>query len=222
MYRLLAVAMTIAAALGACQTDAQREAQQINDKVAAARAIYEPCFAKVEATPQFQGILAKMPARGTTEQPPLEVLANQDQVTPQEVTDLYAMHQARQPCRRIALESIGQIHPALVSIFAEANAAQDQDYVRLVTGEISWGDYAQSFVNRRNQLAGRLQQTASEIDRQLANAHAYELEQRQRASQALTQWSAQQQLLYQQQQMMGRPMLTNCRYAGTFLNCTTF
>jgi LAS superfamily LD-carboxypeptidase LdcB len=188
------------------------------------------CWEMVERDPRFQGILEKIPIRDPL--PSLTILANSDLPTSQEIEDLYAGHQAIQPCRKIALEGMGRVHPALVSVFAEAYAGFDDDLLRLVNRQLTWGEYAQAYIQRRKMLTEKLLRTAQEIDAQLANAHAYELQQRQRAGQALMLWSAYQQQLYQQQmqlfqqQMMinaaNRPHMTNCTYMGYQPSCTTY
>ena len=220
MYIRLIAAAIVTVAVAGCQTGAQKKQQAMLDNVAAARAATEPCFAEVESHPEFQGILAKMPPRGN-ESPPLAMLANQDRPTDAEIAALYAFHQAQQPCRKIALESVGRIHPAVVSVFVEGYSRLDREYVRLVRRESCWGDFAQAREALKTELAAKLQAVGDEIDRQLANEQTYELQQRQQASERLMQWSAQQQLLYQQQQYLNRPKLTSCDYQGHFLNCTT-
>jgi hypothetical protein len=222
MYIKLIAAMIAAVTVAACQTGAQKKQQQMVDNVAAARAAYEPCLAEVDGRPEFQGIRAKMPGRGTGQETSLQILANKDVPTESEVAAIYAYHQALQPCRKIALEGMRRVHPALVTLFAEAYADQDQLYVGLVRRQSTWSDFAQASEARKAKLGRDLQAVGQEIDQQLANEQAYELEQRQRAAQALSELSARQQLLYQQQQYLNRPKLTDCTYQGHFLSCTTF
>src|SRR4029453_11170 len=85
MYIKLIAAMIAAVTVAACQTGAQKKQQQMVDNVAAARAAYEPCLAEVDGRPEFQGIRAKMPGRGTGQETSLQILANKDVPTESEV-----------------------------------------------------------------------------------------------------------------------------------------
>jgi hypothetical protein len=64
-----------------------------------------------------------------------------------------------------------------------------------------------------------------QLDGDLAQAHQYEIQQRQAALSALSQWAYQQQVVMQNQQMinaMNRPVMTSCRYIGATLNCASY
>jgi hypothetical protein len=56
------------------------------------------------------------------------------------------------PCRKIALESAGKVHPAIVAILTENYAKADANYAKFVTRKITWGEFVtenQALVNQR-------------------------------------------------------------------------
>ena len=66
---------------------------------------------------------------------------------------------------------------------------------------------------------------AQQIDGQLQNQHAHEVQQRQRAAAALQQWSYQQQVLANQRaavNAMNAPKTINCQYVGNTAQCQQF
>lgn len=123
------------------------------------------------------------------------------------------------------LQDFAKVHPAYAAVAAETYAAADQQYARLVRREISWGENAVMSAQRVTAMRVALTRVGQQINAELANAHAYEIQQRQAAAAALSNWAYQQQVLSQNQQAvnaLSRPRMTNCQYVGTVLNCTSF
>ena len=116
------------------------------------------------------------------------------------------------------LQGAAKVHPAYAAVFAESYAAADQQYAKLVRREISWGDYATFSVQRYAALRSEVAKTDQQVKAQLDNAHRYEIQQRQAAAAAFSQWAYQQQVIA----AMNRPVSTNCTRIGYTVNCTSY
>jgi hypothetical protein len=109
----------------------------------------------------------------------------------------------------------------LVQSFSE----KDKVYTDFVDGRMTWGQFNQSLkdIGEKTQVAGM--RAANQIDANLQNQHAFEIEQRQRAAAAFQQWAYQQQVLANQRAAIAaanRPVTINCNYAGATAQCTSF
>jgi hypothetical protein len=62
---------------------------------------------------------------------------------------------------------------------------------------------------------------AAQLVQELAASHQAELAQRQAAANAVSQWGYQQQMLWQNQQLINRPVITNCDRWGSSITCTS-
>jgi hypothetical protein len=156
----------------------------------------------------------------------MALLADRTKPTQTETGALLAFHKDQiAPCRKVALDGFAAAHPAFVAVAAENYATFDADYAALVSGQITWGDFASRSNERAQAYRARLDATSADIERNLADSARFEMQQRQAAAVAFAQWSANQRALAQQQQVVGalnRPRITNRQYIGQQLSCTTF
>jgi hypothetical protein len=155
----------------------------------------------------------------------MEALSQSSPTTEEAAAMLQLHSEYLTPCRKLVLQSAGDIHPALVTVMAESYARSDANYARLVTYKISWGEFVTEIEAGLNQRKAQLAQVGASIGKNLNQAHNAEVARYQAASAALAQWGYQQQVLAQNQQAinaMNRPRMTNCQYVGTYLSCTTF
>lgn len=155
----------------------------------------------------------------------MALLNNTTKPTPREVQALIALHDSIRPCRIEALEGYGKVHPAYVSLYAEAFSRADDDLLSLIQGRITWGQHAKLVQENMVELQAGFAKVSQEINYNLANAHTFEVQQRQAAAQALSAWAAQQQQIQAQQNIanaINRPRYTQCRYVGVYLQCNTF
>lgn len=183
---------------------------------------WEKCDAGVRQLPAYQALREYLPG---DDPPSLQMQANTSMATPGQVKDLFTVHSASASCRKIRLEAVNSINPALVAPVAEWFTRLDSAYVDVAERRLTWGQFAQQIEAARVQAKARFAAVAADIQRGLDQSHTAEVARRVQATHALQQWSAQQQTLVQQQKAIGAvstSQMTDCRYVGAQLSCTTF
>lgn len=179
------------------------------------------CETAVEESADYQVFNRQAPGGFTS----LAAYANNNRTTPAEVKSIFAVHSAFGPCRKIRLEAANEISPLLVAPFADRYALTDAAYLGLVERKLTWGEFFRAIEAARVETKKQYDAVSAQVRRGLEQSHTAEVAQRQRAAAAINQWTYQQQVLAQQQQMlntMNAPRTTNCQYIGAQLNCTTF
>lgn len=205
-----------------CSTNAEQELARINGVVDRAEVEWKSCDDKVTETSAYRSL---EPFLANEETPSLRALSDPAKASDIQIQELYAVHAAMAPCRKLRIEAVGNIHPSLVAPIAEWFAASDAAYLGVAERRLTWGQFAQAQYAAKIEAKRQFTAAGMAVNQGLARSHSAELARRQRAVQALAQWSQQQQMIYQQQQMinaMNAPRTTNCRYIGAHLNCTTF
>lgn len=197
----------------------------MNEAVQATKADLIAARDRAAALPSYQALKDKLPPLDGSP-PSMELLTNASKPNVEDSSALLEFHrEGLSPWRAVTLQDFAKVHPAYAAVAAEAYAAADQQYARLVRRESTWGEYATMSAQRTTAMRGALLRVDQQIKAELNNAHAYEIQQRQAAAAALSNWAYQQQVLLQNQQAINaanRPRMTNCQYVGTYLNCTTF
>ena len=83
----------------------------------------------------------------------LAMKTNAEKATPEEAAQMLSLQRDYlAPCRKIALESAGKVHPTIVAILAESYAKAEANSANLVAYKISWGEFVmenQAIVNQR-------------------------------------------------------------------------
>jgi hypothetical protein len=198
-------------ALAGCATQAQQESDRIKTTVGQAKSEMTACRTREEAMPAYQALKDNLPPLDGSA-PSMTLQANKAKPTLEDVPMLIEFHRdGITPCRKITLEEAAKVNTALASPIAESYAASDQNFVRLVRREISWGDFATANYQRTVALQSQLRNVGSKIDERLANAHAQELQRRQAA------WAAAAAAVRASQ-----PVTTNCQRIGSSINCTSY
>jgi hypothetical protein len=168
--------------LAGCATSTQQEKDRLD--AAATHAISEinACRAREEALPAYQALKDKLPPLdGAVPSPELQ--ANKAKPEPEDVPLLLAFHRdGMMPCRKITLDNIAKVNPALAPPIVEAHAASDESYGRLVRREIGWGDFAMGNYQRTAALRAELLNVGAKIDEQRALREVRELQRRQAPS----------------------------------------
>jgi hypothetical protein len=220
-----ALILALALVVGACATEAQREAGRMSEAGQAALDSAKQCMARYTASADYQSLKDKLPP--LSEPAPMSLLANHERPSTAEAETLIRVHREYvTPCRQIIVEGMNRMHPGIGGAYASNYAAADAEYVKLVRREISWGDYALA----RERESAALQQRVAAIDaavkKDLTQSHEAELQRRQASAAAMAQWSYQQQVIA----ALNRPApvrttptmaTTNCTRLGAFLDCTT-
>ena len=204
-----------------CSTAAQIEGERLlaADKKSNDQTV--SCRKGVDAKAEFASVINKLPE--DPENPTMALLTNSAKPTVAEAKILTEYHDATIPCRKIAVDTAS--HPVFVPILLDTFTKTDEAYLRLIKREISWGDYARLRQAVVADAGRRWRQAAGDINNQLANAHASEIQQRQRVAQAMADWSRQQQQMQQQQALinaMNAPRTTNCNAFGNSVTCQSY
>ncbi len=204
---------------GGCATQAQREYQRMELAAKTAAEENKACWAKAYSSEQWSALKGKLPDFQDNGPPPMSLLIDRTKPTDAESAMLLSFHQEYvTPCRKLALNDIGKVHPSLTAVLAEAYANSDADYAKLVQRQESWGEFAQAYSQQKQRFTAALQNAGGKIQQQLNAEHRYEIQQRQAAAAALSNWAYQQQVIA----AMNRPVTTNCSRFYNTVNCTSY
>ena len=174
----------------ACSTQAEREVARMNRATDSALAEMNACSARAEASGPFRQLKSKLPPTDGAP-PPAALLADTSRPTAAEAALLIELHGGYvTPCRRLVVERLGAINPAFATVAANSFAEADAEYARLVHGEESWGGYALGSQRRRLVFVQAFSAAGEQVNRDLAESHLLELQQRQAA--AIARWEQQQ------------------------------
>jgi hypothetical protein len=216
MRRLICTCLLLAL-LGGCATAAENEVERQQQALKEGREAATACWDRAESLQAFKMVEAKLPSRSGPISMALQ--ANTSRLTPEEATALLDFHrEGLSVCRELMLQSAAKVSALLPPVLAEAFAAQDQQYVRLIKREISWGDYATAAVQRRAAFDAAIAKAGQQNRNQLEASHDREMARRAQAAQAMQTYIYQQQVI----NAINRPVTTNCYRVGAMVNCTSY
>jgi hypothetical protein len=210
--------------VGGCATQAQIQLQQMQQQTDEVDIRANACFQQARASDVGQRLLQIL-VGDESDTPALQKALINRVASEREKNDLIDFRTMQQPCRTQIIEGFSKVHPLLVNVWAKIFAENDEMVLKILKGEITIGD-ANAWSLKMSPL--RLQaftEVSMQINQELRNAHAFELQQRAAAALSLQQWAYQEQLLQQHQQVinsLNRPTYTNCRFIGNNVNCTSY
>jgi hypothetical protein len=156
-------------ALGGCATKAQQEVSRIEGIAAASAPVINACWARAVASPPHQALRGKM--GDDSDALTLAMKTNAEKATSAEAAQMVSLQRDYlAPCRKIALESAGKVHPTIVAILAESYAKAEANAADLVAYKIGWGEFVtenQAIVNQRR---GELLLAGESIQRSLSKS----------------------------------------------------
>jgi hypothetical protein len=121
------------------------------------------CLTRVAASPEFQALWHR-----------LQGVANSNKATPTEAAQMTRFHQDYlRPCQEIDLEIAWRTHPSLAKLYNAATAQADANIARLVSYQISWGEYVRNGRAIRIDLNDRL--AAAKVALQLPSLNGLDL-----------------------------------------------
>jgi len=173
------------------------------------------CVAEVHNSPEFSPIAAHIPANPTDLT--LQQLSDTSLATPEEVQAIFAVHPQLQACRKAFVSGLAQSEPSLVPILLASFNSNEDDLIALTEQKMTWGDYARRSRDRWAETVAALQAEDRRVVSGLKQEHQAEVEQRQRAGEAISRWAQTQQLI----NAANRPVFTNCNGFGNSFNCIT-
>lgn len=210
--------------IASCQTMAQRQAISIRENTLEANQKARACVHAIEVNPSYQSIAQHIPLNGNVE-PTLAQLADKGVPSKKDIQIIIAVHNDLSVCRERAIEDYMKATPSIIPTLVQAFHASDLVTVDLIQRKITWGKANKKLLALKDKFRAKLQDAFNQIDRNLTASHRAELEQRQRAIDALSQWSYQQQVLMQNQQLintLNRPVTTNCTAYGNSVHCSSY
>lgn len=217
----LIVLVAMMAVLAGCATRAQVEMARIMNSMESGKAASDACVAKAMEMPEYKLLAGYLP-QGS---PSLAAQANPAKATPAEIKAVFAVQEAAAECRKINLEGLGNLNPALMVPLADAYTKVDAAYLGIVERRMTWGEFVRTREAARTEFVNQGLVIAEQMDRELQASHKAEVDEYKEAAKAILSWSLQQYAIYQQQKLLGaisRPRTTNCQYVGRRLVCTTF
>jgi hypothetical protein len=152
------------------------------------------------------------------------MLTDETRPTKDEIKSIYALYGDVQTCRSLVLAGLSKAHPVLVLAITEGYSKSDQLWSEFAKGKMTWGQFNTGRKSIIEESRTRMVQTNMQIGSQLEGQHQAEVQQRQRAAEALSAWAAQQQAFALQQQAINaanRPRIINCNYVGSSTQCTS-
>jgi hypothetical protein len=218
------VVLVFMAMLTGCATQAQQQYRQLVLAAQAASQASQSCLAGLRTQP-FYVRLNRDLILEPNDPDTVRKLVNKNRATNEQAADIVEGMRALKPCQVIELQEFGKVHPAYATAIAASYAQMEQDAANLVKKTLTIAEANQRTLARFSRIREDTLRTSSEIVAQYAQAHQFQIQQRQAAIEALQLWVYQQQQLAQQQQLinaMYRPVTTSCNWLGNFLNCTTF
>ena len=221
------IALFAVSFIAACATQAQRQYQQMNNQYLAAFNAMNNCLLPIMKLPVVERLNERFILKDINDPNTVQKLANKYYVTDQETEDLINFSIIRKPCHKVSIEEFGKVHPEYVVSLARLFTEADADIASAINKERTIGDFNRRTLDRVNQWQAEFTQIGQRITANLNQAHQYEMQQRQKAGQALQMWAYQQQQLNNQQRMinavnMRRPVTTNCSYVGYSIVCRSF
>jgi len=201
--------------LSGCATHAQREFQAIRSANQANSVQFKTCLATIRNSPDYAILLAHVPENSL--EATLEQLSDATYATPEQVQAIYAAHPKTQACRKAFLTNLAQAEPSLVPIFTAAYAKADDNLLALVQRKLNWGQFIHASRANTLEAQGAIHAEDQRMVAGLRQENQAELEQRQRAAQALANWAQTQQMI----NAINRPVVTNCNSFGNTVNCVS-
>jgi hypothetical protein len=209
-------ALTALLAAAGCATQAQRQVQQVGSSLREAGVQVKACIRAVQSKPEYALLLPHTLDPDVT-QPTMAMLTDERLATPEEARLWAARHDEVSICRDRAQSTYASVRPDVVSIYAAGRAAGDALGVQLVERKITWAE----FMRRSQGLSAELRQQFAAADREWMSErnmeHRDELARRERAANAIMQWSLGQQMI----NAASRPVFTNCNGFGNSVNCVS-
>src|SRR5208282_3187602 len=132
---------------------------------------------------------------------------------------------ALEVCRTQVIEDVVKFLPGVIPMLTQLYHGSDLVMVDLIQRKVTWGEFNKRRMALIDDYTAKVQAFSDQLDRDLLASHRAELAQRQAAFNALSQWSYQQQTLWQNQQLintLSRPTFTHCTTTGNTVNCSSY
>jgi len=230
---LILTALTV---LTGCATQAQRQAQQMQEQLKIADQAAMSCMKPVYFSAPGNRLNERFIFTAADPRT-VEKLTIKGYATEQEIKDMLEYAALRTPCNTLAIREYGKAHSEYGIFTTKASSEMDEDVVKAIKKEITVAEFNQRTLDRINRYLNGYSQIQGRIYSQLNESHQQEIAQRQRAAEARQRWNYQQQVLAIQRQALNiqrqkimnqsiqpilkRPEKTTCHFVGNEMHCTT-
>jgi type III secretory pathway component EscV len=203
--------------IAACATQAQRQAESIEQTFSSAIAEGQSCYSAIFSDTAFSPlsgyIIPDISAAS------MHLLAKKEKATSKQVQAIFALHPKYQKCRKAFSDTLGSSVPTVAMILVNSWIEEDQLILDLVERKVTWGAYTHKMQQLGRSLSASLQTEWQSIATYLAEADAAERQQRQ---EALAAFANAMERYSQQQQRIDKIITTNCSRVGNYVNCMTY
>jgi hypothetical protein len=204
------LAIFLPALIASCQTMAQRQATSILKNIQMANQNLRICEHKIDINPAYESIAMHRPFNGY---PTLGQLADGGLPNDKDIRLLIALHNDHEPCRLQFIQDVMKTLPGFIPILVKSLHENGLITVDLVQRKITWGEANKRSLAAKDEFMAKQREFFSQLNRDLTASHEAELAQRQAALNALSQWTYQQQILRQRQEMIdsaNQPTMMHC------------
>ena len=176
-----------------CATQAQRQYQSISTNIKTASEQIAACAAAVYNSPEAASLRPHMPLQPIDVT--LEQMSDSSVATDQEIHAIFVTHPRVQECRKTYMAEISQSTPSLVPIYASFYNKTEDNLLALIQKKLAWGEFAKKQRDAATDSRTAIQVASQSIVAGLKQDHQAEIEQRQRAAEAVSQWAQTQQMI---------------------------
>lgn len=170
-------------AVAGCSTGAQREYNRIGNVISDEQKKYNECYEAAEKNPKIAPIRSKLPGPDGIS---LLQLADKSYITKKQRNALLAYSQLTTPCRKIALTTANATTPLIMPVLSKGFAEQDEVYLKLIEGKISWGQATKQLKAANDRQVAEELRIMNLYKQDYQRAHTMEMEQRQAAASQLS------------------------------------
>jgi hypothetical protein len=208
--------------LSGCATNAQKQLTSLQQKLKDARQQVQVCETPIEKNPLYENIRKRTPFSLDTTSPTIFQLSDNSFPSDEDIQKIISEHNDTAFCRQLTIKLIMGIIPGMVTDVVEVYTAQDINTADFIQKKLTWADFNRNKIVIHQNKTAKAKAAVSQIMRELAQSHQAELQQRQQALAMLANWSYQQKLIKQNQQLINsanRPVITNCTEYGNAVHC---
>jgi hypothetical protein len=212
--KFLAAVMLIAL-LSGCATQAQQQFQAMRTGDQEIGAQLKACSTAVYNSAEFAPLRSHFPS--SISDVTLEELSDTSLASPDEIHAILVSHPRLQQCRKTALMALAQVEPALVPILTKSYNENEDDLLALIQRKMTLGEYVRRLRARTTETQVAIRAEDRQVLGELKQEHQAEIEQRQRAAEAVASWAQTQELI----NAANRPVITNCNAFSNMINCVS-
>lgn len=199
--------------LAGCATHAQTQYNAIASTIKTTSMEMRTCMIANINDPRFAHIMVHLPSPSTNFQPSITQLADEGRPTKEEAKLLLELQKRVEPCKQSSVSKLTPMAPDIAMVFQEEVHQGNIIMLDLAKQKITWGEYNKRLQTVQDDAQKRFLIAVHGIENNLQAQNEAELARRQAASNALMQWSQQQQMI----NSMNRPR--TCTGFGNSVTC---